>query len=293
MALRAMQGYVLVVFESNAGTLLQQRFSSYAGRSRRPLGGTAARRRGPVPERDRRRNEGIEIPCELPPGVELYLPGEEVPVAVGLLSHQEVPQQDVRPDPRTGLEAPPETGVERVMSQTRSSPRSDPNARVCPRCGELARDQPLCSSCGLNLAAQLEVPARTEWEAARRKAPAARTVAPQIVTRDVGAQVAPVGTTPPAQAAPPPRTPLSPPEPAKQIDPGDVAARWDQAPGLGDLTLEETVDHLVQARRRGLPWADPVIDAIARGLEKAMRRDDLPLVEGAFFASLAQRLRAR
>ena len=41
---------------------------------------------------------------------------------------------------------------------------SDPAARVCPRCGEDADEQRFCGGCGLNLAAQHELPTRAKWE---------------------------------------------------------------------------------------------------------------------------------
>jgi ribosomal protein L37E len=41
--------------------------------------------------------------------------------------------------------------------------------RVCNRCGERAGEQRFCSTCGLNLAAQPELPTRGEWETARSR----------------------------------------------------------------------------------------------------------------------------
>jgi zinc-ribbon domain len=48
--------------------------------------------------------------------------------------------------------------------------------RVCPRCGEPARDQRFCSSCGSNLSALAELPSRTAWEQSDRASP---TVSPE------------------------------------------------------------------------------------------------------------------
>lgn len=42
---------------------------------------------------------------------------------------------------------------------------TDPDTRVCPRCGDEAGDQRFCSGCGLNLAQQEEIPTRADWEA--------------------------------------------------------------------------------------------------------------------------------
>src|SRR5579871_3654962 len=41
------------------------------------------------------------------------------------------------------------------------------NARVCSRCGELAGEDRFCSTCGLNLAEQPELPTRLGWEGAQ------------------------------------------------------------------------------------------------------------------------------
>lgn len=49
---------------------------------------------------------------------------------------------------------------------------SELDERVCPRCGQLAAEQRFCKSCGLNLAAQSEVPTRSEWEAAQTRSQA-------------------------------------------------------------------------------------------------------------------------
>ena len=44
---------------------------------------------------------------------------------------------------------------------------AEPTARVCPRCGTLAGEGELCSTCGTNLAAMRDMlPTRAEWEAA-------------------------------------------------------------------------------------------------------------------------------
>jgi hypothetical protein len=45
----------------------------------------------------------------------------------------------------------------------------DAGVRVCVRCGEAAGEQSFCGSCGLNLAAQTELPTRAQWEESRTR----------------------------------------------------------------------------------------------------------------------------
>jgi hypothetical protein len=54
-----------------------------------------------------------------------------------------------------------------AKEETVEVPPDDEGAgiRVCPRCGEPVRQSRFCATCGLNIAAQLEIPTRAEWEA--------------------------------------------------------------------------------------------------------------------------------
>lgn len=40
----------------------------------------------------------------------------------------------------------------------------EPDTRVCPRCGEVAAENEYCSTCGLHLFEQAELPTRRQWE---------------------------------------------------------------------------------------------------------------------------------
>jgi hypothetical protein len=53
-------------------------------------------------------------------------------------------------------------------------------SRVCARCGEGADERAFCATCGLNLAAQTELPTRAQWEAANAERPSA----PALRSRD-------------------------------------------------------------------------------------------------------------
>jgi uncharacterized RDD family membrane protein YckC len=52
------------------------------------------------------------------------------------------------------------------------------SARVCPRCGEKAGNQPFCGGCGLNLAQQAELPDAEEYAARLREEQWLRTQRP-------------------------------------------------------------------------------------------------------------------
>jgi hypothetical protein len=79
-----------------------------------------------------------------------------------------------------------------------------PRTLVCPRCGEAAGEQRFCGQCGLNIAAQDELPTRAEWEARAAGAPASTPAAgtsPRTPAVGATASGAPGPTISPSEAA--------------------------------------------------------------------------------------------
>lgn len=82
---------------------------------------------------------------------------------------------------------------------------TNPATRVCPRCGEPASDQRFCGDCGLNLAAESEIPTREEWEDSSEPAGPASTDQQAAVDPDTASVPVEASPTPPkADAATPP-----------------------------------------------------------------------------------------
>lgn len=68
------------------------------------------------------------------------------------------------------------SSADEAPTQTLDAPDQDPDARVCPRCGQEAHDK-YCPGCGLHLAVEPELPTRLQWKHDHAPAPAA--AAPQ------------------------------------------------------------------------------------------------------------------
>jgi hypothetical protein len=81
-----------------------------------------------------------------------------------------MPQARTGPESRAealkGLHGDADSGLSEPSNAV-DKPMTEPGLRVCSRCGEPAEAQRFCASCGLNLAAQPELPTRAEWESQR------------------------------------------------------------------------------------------------------------------------------
>src|SRR5271167_814384 len=103
--------------------------------------------------------------------------------------------------------------AEPIRSSMDTGKGPDPTTKVCPRCGEDAREQRFCGGCGLNLSAQHEIPTRAEWEATQPTEAQAATPAQVSTTAHPAAEeaAAPAGERTPRKETPAPLPSWVPP----------------------------------------------------------------------------------